>query len=60
MSISQKILTSALAELGAELGISDADIGGKVKIEGKDLRRFKANQDSGSQVKLETIGKAGV
>ncbi len=36
MNNSQKTITSALEELGAELGISEADIGGKVKIEGKD------------------------
>ncbi|MGE5894805.1 MAG: hypothetical protein ACM34I_12170 [bacterium] len=32
---SQKTITSALEELGAELGISEADFGGKLKIEGK-------------------------
>ena len=36
MNNSQKTITSALEELGAELGISEADFGGKVKIEGKD------------------------
>lgn len=36
MNVSQKTITSALEELGAELGISEADIGGKVKIEDKD------------------------
>ncbi len=32
----QKTITSALKELGGELGISEADFDGKVKIEGKD------------------------
>jgi hypothetical protein len=36
MSTSQNSTTSALEELGAELGISEADFDGKVKIEGKD------------------------
>ena len=36
MNVSKKTITGALAELGAELGISEADFGGKVKIEGKD------------------------
>ncbi len=31
-----KTINSALAELGTELGISEADFGGKVNIEGKD------------------------
>jgi hypothetical protein len=33
MNNSQKTITSALEELGAELGISEADFGGKVKSE---------------------------
>ena len=33
---SPKTVSSALAELGAELGISEADLGGSLKIEGKD------------------------
>jgi hypothetical protein len=33
---SQKSIASALAELSAELGISDEDFGGKLKIEGED------------------------
>lgn len=36
MNNSQKTITSALEELGAELGVSEADFGGKLKIEGKD------------------------
>ena len=36
MNNSQKTITSALEELGAELGISEADFGGSLKIEGKD------------------------
>src|SRR5512142_2804428 len=36
MNNSQKTITNALQELGAELGISEADFGGKLKIEGKD------------------------
>lgn len=32
----EKNITSALEELGAELGISEEDFGGKLKIEGKD------------------------
>jgi crotonobetainyl-CoA:carnitine CoA-transferase CaiB-like acyl-CoA transferase len=36
MNSAQKPITSALEELCAELGISEADFGGKLKIEGKD------------------------
>lgn len=36
MNNSQKTITSALKELGSELGISETDFGGKLKIEGKD------------------------
>ena len=36
MNNSQKTITSALEELGAELGVAEADFGGKLKIEGKD------------------------
>jgi|GEM_PF-6803289 len=36
MNVSKKTITSALEELGAELGISETDFDGKVKIEGKD------------------------
>ena len=36
MNVSKKTITGALEQLGAELGISEADFGGKVKIEGKD------------------------
>ncbi len=36
MNSSQKTITSALEELCAELGISEADFGGRLKIEGKD------------------------
>ena len=36
MNVSRKTITSALEELGAELGISEADFDGKVKSESKD------------------------
>jgi hypothetical protein len=36
MNDSHKTMTSALKELGAELGITEADFDGKVKIEGQD------------------------
>lgn len=36
MNNSQQAITSTLEEPGAELGISEADFDGKVKIEGKD------------------------
>jgi hypothetical protein len=32
VNITQKTVTSALEELGAELGISEADFGGKVNV----------------------------
>ena len=36
MNVSKKTITGTIEELSAELGISGADVGGKVKIEGKD------------------------
>src|SRR5512139_889092 len=45
MSHPQNTITNALAEPGAMLGVSEADVGGKVKIEGKDPIIEKTKDD---------------
>ncbi|NLH71701.1 MAG: hypothetical protein GX456_01450 [Verrucomicrobia bacterium] len=45
MNVSKKTITGALEELGAELGTSEADFCGKVKIEGKDPVIEKTKND---------------
>jgi len=48
MIVSQKTIASPLEELGTELGISEADFGGKVKVEGKD--RFSGESNDASKL----------